>query len=358
MTKALYGSLPFLLLSVLGMLLVATPATSQSERGEIWAHEDYSLEARESFQFAVRYEEIAVRRWTLVVDGGQRQCDLSVLRVEGEELLYYETKETRHEVSIPWGEGEEIMVVITNRDHAAAFQVSLVGPPRDAVPASYSYDVNRALENFAAGKNLKAEEHCRRALKRDGNDLVAKVLLAGFLRDQQFYGQAATLVDEALAGELSGYMRDLAEDLRVELIRLQEPLPEPVLRGVSHAMEYLDAGEGQKALEVCDSILEGKVDLDGPSRGRFLTLRGRALGMLGRNFAALDAYTRALPFTRSKEGQAIVYYYMGSLYEQMGNPAQARGALAIALEYGLPSGLDLQAREALKRLAAEMNQDR
>ena len=349
---------PSVLLVIVAWLAGSAVALGQSEAGEIWAQEDYALEARESFQFSIRYEEIPVRRWDLVVDGGEGTCDVSVLRVLGEELVYYETKESRHEVSVPWGLGEEIMVVITNRDHRGAFQVSLVGPPRDALQASYSYDVNRALENFAAGKNLQAEEDCRKALKRDPDDLVAKVLLAGFLRDKQFYGQAAALVDEALAGDLSGYMQDLAENLRSELIVLQAPLPEPVLRGVQRALEFLDQGQGREALEICDQILEGKVDLDGPSRGEFLTLKGRALELLGRNFAAVDAYTRALPFTRAKAGKAVVYFHMGQLFQQMGNPAQAQGAFTIALEYGLPSGLELQAREALQTVGEELKDGR
>ena len=36
-------------------------------------------------------------------------CDLTVLRVKGEELLYYKTNESRHEVDVPWGIGEELI---------------------------------------------------------------------------------------------------------------------------------------------------------------------------------------------------------------------------------------------------------
>ncbi len=331
-----------------------TAAQGQFALGETWAQEGYSLEARESFQFAVGYGEIPVRRWELVVDGGGLNCDVSVLRVLGEELLYYETKESRHEIPIPWGLGEEIMVVITNRDHSGVFEVSLEGPPKDDLQVAYSYDVNRALENFAAGKNIKAEEDCLKALKVDPDDLVAKVLLAGFLRDKQFYGQAEALISDALAGDLSGYMRDLAENLRSELIILQAPLPEFVLRGVRRAQQLLDDGKGQEALKVCDGVLDGKSDLDGPSRGKFLTLKGRSLELLGRNFPALDAYTQALNYTRSKDGKAVVYFYMGHLFQQMDNLAQAQGAFAIALEYGLPSGLELQARESLQDIGGEL----
>lgn len=346
------------LLLTAGLFGAPGDAAAQAVNGETWAQEGYTLEAKESFQFAVRFDEIPVRRWDLVVDGRGLVCDVSVLRVLGEELVYYETRETRHEVSIPWGFDEEIMVVITNRDHPGAFQVSLIGPPRDEVQATYSYDVNRALENFSAGKSLQAEEDCRKALKRNPDDEVAKVLLAGFLRDKQFYGQASELVEDALAGDLTGYMRELAENLRSELIILQAPLPEHVLRGVTRAVQLLDEGKNEEALEICDKILEEEKDLDGPARGRFLTLKGRALESLGRHFAAVDAYSRALPYTRSKEGMAVVYFHMGQLFQEMGNPAQAQGAYTIALEYGLPSGLELQAREALQASGEDIEGDR
>lgn len=348
----------FLLVAVLAVGAgSAARSAAQAERGEAWLQEGYALAAKESYQFSVAYEAIPVRRWTLVVDGGGRVCDLSVLRVEGEELLYYETRESRHEVSVPWGEGEEIMVVITNRDHAGAFQVGLIGPPREEHQASYSYDVNRALENFAAGRNLAAEEDCRRALRANPDDAVAKVLLAGFLRDKQFHGQAQLLIDEALDSELTGYMREVAENLRTELIALQSPLPEHVLRGIARATKFLDEGEADEALKVCEKVLEGDQELDGPAKGRFLTLKGRALEALGRDFAAVDSYTRALPFIRSKEGQAVVYFHMGRLFRQMDNLAQAQGAYTIALEYGLPTGLQLQAREALQGIGGQLGKE-
>ena len=72
----------------------------------------------------------------------------------------------------------------------------------------------------------------------------------------------------------------------------------------------------------------------------------------------MDAYTRSLPYTRSKAGKAVVYFHMGQLFRQMRNPAQAQGAYTIALEYGLPSGLELQAREALQAIGGEWKDGR
>lgn len=322
-----------------------------------WSSESFSLAPRQSFQMRVAFGDIPVRRWKLVVDGGDRTCDLSLLRTSGEELLYYKTDESRHEASIPWGQGEELMLVLTNRNDQASFVVTLLGPPHDQVTAAYSYHVNRALEAYGTGQRLEAEEQCRRAMKADPADAVAKVLYAGFQRDRNSYDQAALLIEEALAGDLPEEMLTLARNMRNELVKLRAPLPAPVRQGATEAEQLLAAGRGAEALALCEKLLDGRLELDGPSQSRLLTLKGQALEALGRDFEAIDAYTHALNYDRSRDNQAVVYFSMGRLFLGMDNPAQAQGALTISLQHGLPSGLDLQAREMLKecekRLAAE-----
>ena len=137
---------------------------------EVWESENLELDARGSVQVTIGYGQIPVRRWTLVVDGADRNCDLNVRRVRDGSLLYQETDGRRHMVSVPWGEGEQISLVVTNRDAPAVFVLSLVGPPRDQVHAAYSYHVNRALEKYADGQRLDAESECRDALAEDPDD--------------------------------------------------------------------------------------------------------------------------------------------------------------------------------------------
>jgi tetratricopeptide (TPR) repeat protein len=312
-----------------------------------WSSEAIRLEPRQTFQMRVTFEEIQVRRWKLVIDGGDHNCDLSVLRTRGEELLYYKTDERLHEVSIPWGEGEEVIIVLTNRQAPGGFAVSLLGPPRDQVTAAYSYHVNRALEAYASGRRLEAEDQCRLALRQNPQDGVAKVLYAGFERDGNAYEHAALLVDEALAGDLPPEMRDLAVDMRDDLIRLRAPLPAPVREGLAEAEAHITAGKGDEALAVCEKLLDGSLELNGPSRSRVLTIKGRALEILNRNYEAIDALTHALNYDRSRDNQAQIYFHMGRLFYNMENLAQAQGALTIALQHGLPSGLDVQARDLL-----------
>ncbi len=333
---------------ILGVLLWSAVGQAQY-RWETWHTETYTLEPRESFQFRVTFDDIQVRSWKLVVDGQDHNCDLSVLRVKGESLLYYKTNESRHEVLVPWGKGEELIVVLTNRRDKATFTVDFLGPPRDQVHAAYSYHVNRALEAFAAGRRLDAQDECGKALREDDRDDVAKVLLASFLREGRYYTRAAALVDEALRGELPPEMRTLAEDLQSELVVLRAPLAPAIRDRLDRINSLLDKGEGDRAVELCDEVLREKAL---PLRAKSLLhlLRGRALDQQERDFEAVDAYTTALGLARSKAEEAVIYFHMGRLYRKMGNQDQARGAFTIALQAGLPSGLELQARENLKTI--------
>lgn len=338
----------------------AAYATEVKSAGwEVWQATSYTMEAGEVFQFRVDYSDLPLRRWQLIVDGGDRTCDLSVLRLKGEELVYYKTGESRHEVSIPWGRDEELVVVLTHRgrsgsiaakgDQPAAFLVSLLGEPRDQVLASYSYHANRCLEAFAAGRRLEAMDHCERALASDPQDSEAKVLLAGFLRDDRYFERALALVEEALAADLSSEMQAVAEGLRADMVVLLAPLPPPVKDGVARIEKLLSSSEHEEALAVCEHLLDGSLELDAASRSRLLLLKGRCLDQLGRNFAAVDAFTRALTETREKAAQAVIYCYMGQLFLKMNNAAQAQGAFTIALDQGLPSGLAVRAREGLQQ---------
>ncbi len=343
-------------LSVAASVAVAVPpAPAPAPSGTAWETykaDSYLLQAGESFQFRISFDQIPVRSWRLVVDGGQEQCDLNVLRLKDESLLYYKTDEAKHDVLVPWGRGEEVIVVLTNGAHEAAFTVSLQGPPRNQVHAAYAYHVNRALEDFAAGRRLEAEDHCRSALLEDPEDGVAKVLLAGFLRDGQYLDRAAALVEEALGNELPGDMRSLALDLRADLRRLRAPLPAPVRQGLEQAERELGDGKADAALATTTRALESGLDIDAGAHASLLTLKGRALCDLGRNFEALDTFTQALALSRDKGDAAVVYYYMGRLYVAMENLAQAEGAYGKALQNGLPSGLSVKAREALKDIRA------
>jgi len=340
-------------------LALGLPSRLAAAQGGYWekySSESFTLKPKETFQFHVTFAEIPVRVWKLVVDGGDWQCDLSVFRVRDDAILYYKIDERHHEVLIPWGQDEEVMVAITARSQQGNYVVDIMGPPKGQVQAAYSYHVNRALEAYGSGQTLKAQAECETAIQRNPDDAVAKVLLAGFLKEDRFYGQADQLVDEALAGDLPADMRQLAVDLKGELAILLAPLAPEIVQAMTKAEEDLNAGRAADALGVCDDILAGTVKLDGAAKGQFEMLRGRALDSLDRNFEAVDAYTRALHLTSLKSDEAVIYFYMGRLFLKMENLQQAQGAYTMALQYGLPTGLDLQAREDLVQIEKRLQE--
>ena len=340
---------PFLLFVALS-LAAAARAAQDPGVWETYQSEVTTMKQRESFQMRIAFDQIQVRSWKLVVDGDQVRCDVNVLRLRDESLIYFKTDDSHHEVVIPWGRGEEVIIVITNRNSEATYTVTMLGPPRDQAHAAYGYHVNRALEAFAAGRRLEAEADCRSALLEDPEDGVAKVLLAGFLRDGQYLDQAAALVEEALEGELPGDMHMLALDLRADLRRLRTPLPAPVLKGMEQAEQELARNQPAAALLTCTRLLDSGLEYDATARAALLTMKGRALAGLARNFEAVDALTQALTLSRDRSDAAVVYFHMGRLYVSMNNPEQAGSAFAMALQNGLPAGLALQARDELRDL--------
>jgi len=344
--------------------LAAVSAIAGAGGYETWSAESFTLDPRESFQLRIAYADIQVRNWRLVVDGGDQNCDLLVTRTKDGALLYQLSDERHHEVDIPWGEGEEVTLVVTNRKVRGAFVVSVLGPPRDEVHASYSYHVNRALDKFAAGQRLTAAEECRTALLENPDDGVAKVLQAGFMRDRHDFAAAAAVIDEALAGELPGSMRSVAESLRDELVQLRQPLAAPIRHQFAAAERLLMAGKGAEALVVCEDLLAAEPSwtmepsLVAAAHSRALALKGRALAQVGREYAALDAFTQALQLNMTRANEGGIYFYMGQLYLRMENLPQARGAFTMALQAGLPSSLELVAREALKSTDIRLRETR
>ena len=114
----------------------------------------------------------------------------------------------------------------------------------------------------------------------------------------------------------------------------------------------------ERARDVAERLLATAPDPGIAAKSRLHLLRGRALAGLDRNFEALDAFTSALQLNRSKADEAIIYFHMGRLYYAMANLEQARGAYTMALQIGLPSGLDVQAREDLQEIDRVLNRQR
>ncbi len=142
-----------------------------------WTSETVTLAPGEAAALHFDFPQLPVRRWSLLVESNRTPSNLNVLRLTDGSLLYDGRGETRHEVSVPWGEGESLSAVLTAGSTGGVFTISAWGPPRDLNVRAYSYHVNRALEAYAAGDRAGAIDHCRAALLGDRGDAVAALLL-------------------------------------------------------------------------------------------------------------------------------------------------------------------------------------
>ncbi len=312
-----------------------------------WGTEAYRLEAGESFQFRIEYKQIPVRRWRLLVEGDHLRCDVSVRRERDGSLLYHGWDESRHAIEVPWGRGEVLSVAVTAREKGV-FTIRFLGPPPDAVSPSYGPEVNRALEAYAAGQRDEAERHCWRAVDEGDDAGVARVFLAGLVRDRGWPELAAALLAEALATDLPPEVATLADRLLADLGPGGSAGLPAAPQQAPAAAGLLARGEPAAALEAADRRLREGPEPDPQTYGWLLQVRGEALHALGRHYEAVDALTQALALTSWRPGQASLHYKLGELLADMDNPGQAAQAFATARALGLPAELD---RRAAARLA-------
>jgi hypothetical protein len=169
--------------AVLIIALLTLPSLAQAEGGPpglvSWSCETCALSAGEAVTLQVVFDNLPLRRFTLLVESGGPACHLNVRRDLDGSLLYDTRDEVRHEVDVPWGIGESLTAVLTAGPDGGSYAVSFWGPPPEDHKRAYSYDVNRALEAYAAGNRQGARDHCRAALQRDPADAVARLLMHG-----------------------------------------------------------------------------------------------------------------------------------------------------------------------------------
>ena len=285
----------------------AEPGAGAGQPPVSWGQEAYRLEPGETFQFTVTFAQIPARAWRLVVEGDHVLSDLLIRRVADGSLLYAGRNESRHDVPVPWGLGESISVALSpGRTGGGLYTVTFLGPPPDALPTSYSYRVNRALEAFEAGDRARARRLCEQALAENPADADAGALQAAFRREDR----------------------------------------------VAVAEERLAAGDAAGALARCDSLLAGDEATTDWAHNRLQLCRGEALQALDRPVEALDAFTLALARSTAPRDRAGIHLRLGRLLRALDNPAQARAAFALARREGLPPELDAEAARALAELDA------
>ena len=258
------------------LLLGAAPLQAQYPPPGLveWGSQNYTLEAGESMPFYVDWDQIPVRRWMLLVEGDLRITHLNLRRVRDGSLIYDLRDESRHLVEVPWGTGESLSGVLT-ASVSGEYAISIWGPPRDDYLRAYGYEVNRALEALAGEDRSRARAHLLSALKDDPDDVIAQTLLQG------------------VAGGQRGAKN---------LVKVSPAEPDSI------SAERLAAGRA----------------------------RAEELRRNGKYYAAVDTLHHYLATELGIEALAQVYGDLTVLYLELGNPVQARAALAAAETLGLP----------------------
>ncbi len=317
------------------------------------ASEVYNLEAGESVQLRLAFDELPVRTWILSVEGGLRPCDLNVFRMKTGAMLHQQHDESRHRVRVPWGRGEAVTITLTaNRRTGGSYTVKFLAPPAEEAPLAYGYDLNRALEAMETGRTGPAEIHLRDAAVNEPRDAgVAYLLMASLARNRNEMERAAGLLDMALAEGLPEELEHVELELRKQLARVQKR-GAPTLRDVDF---FLSLGNGDEAVERITRYLEDDesrsfTDWDHCEAYRRL---GHARQLMGELIPAQEAMDRALTLATDSGQKALVYHRLALLQFEAGNRDQARRALAAARDLGLPPDLDADIAPLLEALEEE-----
>ncbi|MBU0743435.1 hypothetical protein KKG45_02350 [bacterium] len=312
-----------------------------------WGTETYNLEPGESVQFRVEFDDIPLRAWILTVEGDQRLCDLNVLRLGNNQLVYQKHDESRHSVRIPWGTGEAVAVTVTaDTSVGGLFTIKFLGPPADQAERAYGDKINRALEHLEAGSDSGAEVLLRDVIREDGDEVgLAALLLAGLLKDRGELDRAVAMLDLALHYELPEGFAEVEKRLHAHLAAATRSVP-PELR---EADRLLAAGDPDAVVAHCERWLESLAQDESRAWERCEALRriGRAHQERGRQVRAMEALNSALREAREPGQKALVFHRLGLLLLDMGNADQARRALEAARELGLPPDLNANAEDLL-----------
>lgn len=334
------------------LLLVLLCAAGVRAEWVAWGAETYTLEAGESVQFHVSFEQIPVRAWRLTVEGGQRLCDVNVLRMSNRSLLYARSDEGLHRVDVPWGEGESIAVTISaDLNAGGVFTVKILGPSADSARRAYGFTVNRALEAMDDGENERAESLLNDALKRGEDEGVAALLLAALMKQAGRLEQAAGMLERALRHDLPPDLEPVERTLSQQLSRRRQNLPEALRTADALlAAEQWDAARSAVSLWFAETPLATRNDWQESEAHRRL---GRAQHGGGQLYPALESFQLALRAAENPGQRALAHFQLALLQRDLGNADQFRAALEAARRDGLPPDLDARAASLLASLNPE-----
>jgi len=339
--------------AILAALLLPAVAVAAGGVPEgLWtarAQETYLLRGGESVQFRVDYAQIPVRAWRLTVDGDQLRCHVNVLRLADGSLLYQQNGESHHEVRVPWGRGEAVAVTITaDLSGGGVFTVKLLGPPPDETRQAYGYVMNRGLEALEDGDHARAAALFEAAAREGEDAAAAELMLAGLAKSRGEAEAAASHLDRALDHRLPPELADVERELRrqLDVVRVHGS---PLLAG---ADEMLAAGDTVRAERFCRRALAAP-DATAWTGSEAQRRLGRILRARGDRYGALEAYDAAVRAAADRGQKALGVFELARLHLDLANPDQARAALRLARELGLPGDLDREADALLRQLDSE-----
>ena len=340
-------------LSVMVFLLMIAAAAGATVSESLWVPrgtETYNLEAGESVQFRVDFDDLAVRTWILEVDGDLRTCDLNVLVLNDQSLLYQKNGESRHRVRVPWGRGQRVAVTLSaDINMGGMFTVKFLAPPSEQAGRAFGYLVNRALEALEAGNARHAESLLHDAIKSGEDEGVALLLLAGLAKERGEPERAAGLLSQAVALPLPEDLRDVRVELEHQLAAV---LNRPAW--MIDADSLIDQGKTTEVRRLLDDVLERKnEDLSAWELSELHRRAGVAAHAVDDLFVAQEHLDQALNHAGSTRQRALSLHALGLLQRDLGNPHQARQALRLARDLGLPLELDAEAAAQLAALEAQ-----
>lgn len=335
-----------LLLLLLASSVAAQPVSEWVVRGT----EAYNLEAGESVQFTVEFEDLPVRSWILEVDGDHRLCDLNVLDLGDGTLHYQQHDESRHRVKVPWGRGMALAVTLTSDlKHGGVFTVTFTAPPADKAARAFGPVLNRALEALEKGRRRTAMHLLHDALKDEHDAGVAALLLAGVYREQGEYDRAAGMLDLAVEHQLPEDLRDVRAALEGQLEEVQNRLPGNLVLA-DRALEKGDAERAETLVAETYLQVERGEETSPWVLSEAWRRSGRAAHDRGELVRAQEMYDRALSGAVTARQRALCLFHSARLQMDTDNDAQARSAFALARDLGLPPDLDVEAASHLARL--------
>lgn len=255
---------------------------------------------------------LQARRFHLRIEGA-RSFDAKLVRARDGTILYGGRRAARHSAVIPWGRDEVAHLTIDSRwRDGVQVVVELAVDPNEEGLAVYSFEVNRFLRFYEAGKMERAKEALAFALAEDPTDSLAAGLWTRLWKSEGLTVPPAVVGDEE---EEQDRWLAIAEGQRLE--RLE--------REVGKALAAAGSDSALARLELAAPFRTRRARRD------FQVLVARNAAEVGQDSRATLALYQALDVSQGFEERGEVYRLLVEANLRLENEAQARAIQQRAL---------------------------